>query len=259
MDRKKSYWITIIIAAVILFVLLSLLFARGHSDNKALHAGHGNTVNGQSESAGVNEMETKNQPEDAADPQGSQFESENALTLYLNEQDLIMTEMMEKMEVEPSGNAAIDFLRGMIPHHEAAIDMADSYLNYGGKNETLLVLAKSIIETQTDEIGQMNRLIREIEASGEKDEEKEAGYLEAYDKMMTGHGHMDHGASGASDVEAAFAEGMLMHHQMAVAMAESILDYTDHEGVRKLAETIIDTQEREIEQMQAILDGAAAK
>lgn len=259
MDKKRSYWITIIIAAVVLIVLLLFLLARSHSGSEVPHAGHGNTVNGQSESAGVTEMETKNQPEDAAEPQDSQFESENALTLYLNEQDLIMTGMMEKMEVEPSGNASLDFLRGMIPHHKAAIEMADSYLDYGGKNEALFALAKSIIEAQTDEIDQMNRLIQEIEASGEGDEEKETGYLEAYNKMMAGHGHMNHGGTDVSDVELAFAEGMLMHHQMAVAMAEAILDYTDHEGVRKLAETIIDTQEQEIEQMQAILDGAAAK
>ena len=65
---------------------------------------------------------------------------------------------------------------------------------------------------------------------------------------------MHHGTSSAKDVEQAFAEGMLMHHQMAVDMSKAILDYTDNDEVRKLAEDIIDAQEKEIQQMQDIIN-----
>ena len=51
----------------------------------------------------------------------------------------------------------------------------------------------------------------------------------------------------------AFAEGMIMHHQMAVDMARDILDYSEQEEVKKLAQDIIDVQEKEIEQMQKLI------
>ncbi|MFR3823734.1 MAG: DUF305 domain-containing protein [Hungatella hathewayi] len=64
-----------------------------------------------------------------------------------------MRNMMRDMENIPkTGNASIDFLNGMIPHHESAVEMADSFLEYGGNNETLKKLAETIKTTQTEEI-----------------------------------------------------------------------------------------------------------
>lgn len=177
-------------------------------------------------------------------------DAENPLNQYLREQDDIMEDMMDEMEVEPEGNAAEDFLEGMLPHHEAAIEMAEAYLRYGGETQALKQLANDIISAQTGEIKQMQRLDDEIEKSGVIDTEKEQGYLNAYQKMMSEHHQMNHGTSAVSTIDAAFAEGMIMHHQMAVDMAKAVLDYTDHAEVRSLAETIIETQEREINQMQ---------
>ena len=42
----------------------------------------------------------------------------------------------------------LDFLRGMIPHHEAAIKMSESYLNYQGKSDELKTIAQDIITAQ---------------------------------------------------------------------------------------------------------------
>ncbi len=42
---------------------------------------------------------------------------------------------------------------------------------------------------------------------------------------------------------------MMKHHQMAVEMARSILDYTDYEEIRTLAQNIITVQEQEINDM----------
>lgn len=244
MNRQKLYWFTGILIAVILILAIFLNNNRNGQENQDTdtHTGHSseNYVTGESDSAGQ-------------DPStGSSREDSEALNAYLEEQKTIMTDMMEAMKVEATGNASVDFLKGMIPHHESAIEMSESYLKYGGSNSELKQLANDIISAQTDEIDQMNKLIEEINASGETDAEKEKGYLNAYDQMMSGHEHMQHGAAAAKDVEDAFADGMLMHHQMAVDMSKAIIDYTDHEEVKKLAETIIAAQEKEIKQLKEI-------
>ena len=45
-----------------------------------------------------------------------------------------------------------------------------------------------------------------------------------------------------------------MHHQMAVDMARDILEYTDYEEIHTMAQNIIDVQEKEIAQMEKILN-----
>lgn len=174
---------------------------------------------------------------------------------YMQEENAIMNRMMHDMELtEDTGNAAVDFLTGMIPHHEAAVEMAESYLTHGGNHEMLKPLAESIITTQKEEITQMQDILKELLASGKKDQAQADAYREKYDQMMSMH-HAGHGSTGQDkSLDTAFASGMLMHHQMAVEMAEGILDHTDEEAVTNLAKQIIEAQDHEIALMQEVLD-----
>ena len=250
MDKQKRYWaIGIAVAVIIVLIIVFSAMSRKNANTPA--DPHGEHSQEETSQAGGTSSPAS-QTQESGSSNASE-ESGEALSKYLSEQDKIMADMMNGMAVEPTGNASLDYLKGMIPHHESAIDMSESYLKYGGSNPDLKQLAEDIINAQTDEINQMNRLIQEIESSGKKDEEKEKKYLEAYNKMMEGHQHMGHGTSSAKDVEQAFAEGMMMHHQMAVDMSKAILEYTDNDEVLQLAEDIIDAQEDEIKLMQDIL------
>lgn len=62
--------------------------------------------------------------------------------------------MMHDMGITYSGNADIDFVRGMIPHHQAAIDAANIVLKYG-KDPENRKLATAIIAAQEREIADM--------------------------------------------------------------------------------------------------------
>jgi uncharacterized protein (DUF305 family) len=63
--------------------------------------------------------------------------------------------MHSGMDIAFTGNADVDFVRGMIPHHQGAIDMAKVVLEHG-KDPEIRKLAEGIVAAQEAEIKMMN-------------------------------------------------------------------------------------------------------
>jgi uncharacterized protein (DUF305 family) len=63
-------------------------------------------------------------------------------------------DMHSAMEIDYSGDADVDFVRGMIPHHQGAIAMAKIVLEHGTDPE-INKLAQDIIAAQESEIAWM--------------------------------------------------------------------------------------------------------
>lgn len=94
-------------------------------------------------------------PDTVSDPQWSEFMAN-------------MHKMHSAMvSVQPSGDGDVDFVRLMLPHHQAAIDMAKSQLTYG-KDPQVRRLAQEIITDQQSEVELMQLWLKQHEPSSQK-------------------------------------------------------------------------------------------
>jgi uncharacterized protein (DUF305 family) len=67
--------------------------------------------------------------------------------------------MMEDMHIEYTGNSDVDFVQGMIPHHQGAIDMAKVQLQHG-KDPELRKMAQKIISDQEKEVAEIQAWLK---------------------------------------------------------------------------------------------------
>jgi len=71
----------------------------------------------------------------------------------------INAKMHGAMDIAFTGNADVDFMKGMIPHHAGAVDMAKTVLAFG-KDPEVRKLAEEIIKAQESEIALMQSWLK---------------------------------------------------------------------------------------------------
>jgi len=71
----------------------------------------------------------------------------------------INAKMHEGMDIAFTGNADVDFVKGMIPHHQGAVDMAKTVLAFG-KDAEVRKLAEAVIKAQESEIALMQEWMK---------------------------------------------------------------------------------------------------
>jgi uncharacterized protein (DUF305 family) len=129
------------------------------------------------------------------------------------------------------------FIDGMIVHHRGAIDMANQVLAQSERPE-LRALAEAIIGAQTQEIDQMSAW----RASWYPDLPPTSG-------MEMDMGDMSISADESVPFDQRFLTAMISHHEGAVGMAQAVLEQSEREELRTLAEAVIAAQTQEIDQM----------
>ena len=146
------------------------------------------------------------------------------------------------------------FIEQMIPHHEDAITMA-KLAQTKAKRSEIKQLANNIIDSQGKEIKQMkdwykNWFGKEVQIGSQ---------------VMNQHGMIGSGMhmgmmgndtdmarlENAADFDKVFIEEMIPHHQMAVMMANMLLSGTNRAEMKQLAENIITSQTKEINDMRS--------
>jgi uncharacterized protein (DUF305 family) len=73
-----------------------------------------------------------------------------------------MDKMHKGMNVKSTENIDLDFLKGMIPHHQGAIDMSEELIKKT-KDPELKAFAEKIIKDQKAEIKQMQEMLKKKE------------------------------------------------------------------------------------------------
>lgn len=111
----------------------------GAADDDEANGDEADEANGDEEEAAEEDHAHVHEPDEHADNEAVQAYRE------------VNRRMHEDMAVEFTGNPDADFARGMIPHHQGAIDMANVVLMHG-EDEAIRDLAREIIEAQEEEI-----------------------------------------------------------------------------------------------------------
>ncbi len=135
-----------------------------------------------------------------------------------------------------------EFLKGMIPHHQEAVDTAKEVIARGGSTPEIKKLAEDIIAAQEKEIAMMK-------------EWYQAWYGEAYVADPKDYKPMmrDLSTLRGAALDKVFLEDMVMHHMGAIMMAQSVQPYLENQEITDLTKAIMETQTAEIELMRQML------
>lgn len=149
--------------------------------------------------------------------------------------------------------ADVDFVQGMIPHHQQAVEMADHVLANGVDPE-VNALAAQIKDAQAPEIEQMTAWLddwgQEVMDHGSMDM--------SGDGMMSESEMAEFNAASGAELDAMFLEMMIRHHEGAISMANTEIDDGSDADAITLAKAIVATQQTEIDEMKSLLDQLAS-
>lgn len=152
------------------------------------------------------------------------------------------------------------FLNGMVPHHQAAVEMAKAELKYG-KRADVKKLAQTILTEQQSEIQQMQKIAQsdyQMHPQTTVSDQTMNGMLMGEPVLMD-MSQLPSEISKSTDPDSAFLRLMIPHHAMAIVMADTETRYGNNPQVRSLAQSMIASQSQELGDMQSLLSSGTPR
>ena len=165
----------------------------------------------------------------------------NSATLNNNQNLTSRTESVSSLDQH--------FIEQMMPHHEGAIAMANLALEKAMRPE-IKELAKTIVRAQESENQQMKSWYKDWFGKDVPKGSAMMGGMMSQGGMHMGGTEDLTALKNAVDFDKAFLEQMIPHHQMAIMMANMLESGSNQPEMKQLAKNIIDSQTKEIQQMQ---------
>ena len=159
----------------------------------------------------------------------------------------MMTQSMNAMSgmhtLKLTGVPSIDFIAGMLPHHEGAIVMSESILPKL-TNQKIHALALSIIKSQKEQVAFMKKWLKDNPFSPSDKVDMKASQEMMAKSLKIMHGMHTVKLTGNPNID--FVEGMIPHHEAAEEMAISILPYLKNKEIINFAKEIIKEQQAQV-------------
>jgi uncharacterized protein (DUF305 family) len=169
-------------------------------------------------------------------------------------------------EPEPSDQSAeAGFARDMSVHHAQAVQLAFA-VREASDDPAIDQLAYDIITTQQAQVGMFSGWLQQwgLPTTSTRRPMAWAGHDHGGDQAVTSYSDMP-GMASESDLERLreldgvaaqrlFYELMIEHHRGGIEMARAVVPLTERPEVQRLARTIVEGQQAEIDNMQESLD-----
>jgi uncharacterized protein (DUF305 family) len=144
------------------------------------------------------------------------------------------------------------FAQMMIPHHQQAVDMSDLALERS-TDPDVRELAQQIRDAQAPEIEQMEGWL-DAAGAGTSMGHSPSDMGMGMGGMLSDEDMTDLENATGAEFDRLYLEGMIEHHEGAIQMTHMIED-SQNDEVRALAEAIVESQTAEIERMEEMLAG----
>jgi len=155
-------------------------------------------------------------------------------------------QMNERMTAAVGTDVSDTWVKKMIEHHRGAVEMSNVALAQGLQGHAR-EMAQTVIDKQTREIGELEAMRKQGNASAESSAPFSAAETQMHDRMM---------AAKAADAGETWMRKMIEHHRGAITLPEVVVAQGKNAAVRARARTMIADQRKEIAGLEAMLSGA---
>lgn len=184
------------------------------------------------------------------DESGTESETTTAVQTTASSESATSTSEVSSQHSE----ADVMFAQMMLPHHEQAIEMSDIILAKDGIPDDVTQLAEDIKNAQGPEIQQLTEWLDQWGEPTEPEGGHGGHNMSEMDGMLSDEELQQLSDAEGTDAARLFLEQMIAHHEGAITMAEDEVADGTYQPAVDLAQTIIDTQQQEIDMMRDLLD-----